>query len=200
MEDTSKPRSLPTGSGGNKKVVTLLAKFERYDSKIVSNKTKKTCVYKCPNQNCTLPNNEIVFSDKSGFTNPLAHLKMCLSRGDIQHFASYYWSKADALESGRKMQAYFPLLRQDVVPEESRDIMNWIQLIVLKSLPVNIVVDPHFRSFHASDKRHSKEKIKQIMFKLCEYVEKMLAEEMESSGRGTIMHDGWSKFGTHFWL
>ena len=26
----------------------------------------------------------------------------------------------------------------------------------------------------------------------------MLAEEMESSGRGTIMHDGWSKYGTHF--
>ena len=198
MPETSKPRALPSGKGGLEKVVKLLAKFVRHESKLVGNKTRNLLVYKCPSEGCNLRDNEIVFPDKTGFTNPFKHLKMCVAQNDLKHLADYYWTKADAKESGSLVTAHFSVLRKNVVPEESRDIFNWIRLIVQNSLPINIVEDSSFRDFHGSDKKHSGVKIKQIMFKLCEYVEKLLAEEMASAGRGTLMHDGWSKFGTHF--
>ena len=97
--------------------------------------------------------------------------------------------------------SHFPVIKDDFAPEESLDVMKWIELIVVKSLPVNIVEDPTFRRFHNSDKRHGSVEVKQVMFKLCEYIETIIGNEMASAGRGTLIpliHDGWSKFGTHF--
>ena len=198
MSETSKPRALPSGNGGLEKVVKLLSKFVRKESKVVNGITKKFLVYKCPNEGCKLPHNEIFFPDKTGFSNPFKHLNKCVAQNDISYLADYYWTKADAKASGSLVSDYFAVVRDNVVPEESRDVFNWIRLIVQNSLPIAIVEDSSFRDFHGSDKKHSRDKIKKIMFKLCEYVEKLLAEEMASAGRGTIMHDGWSKFGTHF--
>ena len=198
MHDITKPRALPIGRGCNKKVVTTLATYLRDDTKIINSNEVKTYVYKCPSPQCNFRNNEIVFPIASGWTNPFNHLKKCLSQNDLRHFAEYYWSKADALEAGSSIVDHFPVIKEDFAPEESNDVMKWIELIVLKSLPINIVEDPTYRRFHDSDKRHGSVKIKQVMFKLCEYIEKIIGGEMKSAGRGTIMHDGWSKFGTHF--
>ena len=41
MPETSKPRALPSGNGGREKVVKLLSKFVRKESKVVNGITKK---------------------------------------------------------------------------------------------------------------------------------------------------------------
>ena len=40
--------------------------------------------------------------------------------------------------------------------------------------------------------------VQKIIFNLVPMVEKSIAAEMKESGCGAIMHDGWSKFGTHY--
>ena len=40
--------------------------------------------------------------------------------------------------------------------------------------------------------------VKEVLFNLVGVVEDTIKEEMKLAGYGAIMHDGWSKFGTHY--
>ena len=40
--------------------------------------------------------------------------------------------------------------------------------------------------------------VRSIVFNLVLAVEKRIEEELKQAGIGAIMHDGWSKFGTHY--
>ena len=40
--------------------------------------------------------------------------------------------------------------------------------------------------------------VKEVLFNLVSIVEDKIKEEMKVAGYGSIMHDGWSKFGTHY--
>ena len=40
--------------------------------------------------------------------------------------------------------------------------------------------------------------LRRIIFNLVPLVEKEISREMKEAGIGAIMHDGWSKFGTHY--
>ena len=40
--------------------------------------------------------------------------------------------------------------------------------------------------------------VKEVLFNLVGIVEDKIKEEMKVAGYGSIMHDGWSKFGTHY--
>ena len=145
MNDITKPRALPSGRECNKTVMTTLATYLRNDTKIIISHEVKTYVYKCPSLQCNFCNNEIVFPTSSSW---------CI--GSWEFDFSYFW-----------------MIKDDFTLEESMDVMKKIELIVLKSLPVNIVEDPTYRRLHSFDKRHGSVKIKQVMFKLCEYIEKL---------------------------
>ena len=40
--------------------------------------------------------------------------------------------------------------------------------------------------------------IRRVLFHLAAIVEDTISEEMQKAKHGSIMHDGWSKFGTHY--
>ena len=56
---------------------------------------------------------------------------------------------------------------------------DYLRLIVLKNLPVSIVEDPEFRSFHKHNKAISKKALKEVVFKLVDIVDKRLGSEMK---------------------
>jgi len=67
-----------------KDIVECLMTFEGKETKKMKDKTgamveKVYLRYRCPNENCQV--GVIAFLDKSGFKNPLSHLKVCYSRG-----------------------------------------------------------------------------------------------------------------------
>ena len=46
--------------------------------------------------------------------------------------------------------------------------------------------------------KFSAKMVRAVIFNLVELVEKCITDELKDSGRGAIIHDGWSKFCTHY--
>ena len=55
-----------------------------------------------------------------------------------------------------------------------------------------------FRLAFKHDNKFSQKMLQRIIFNLVPLVEKEISREMKEAGMGAIMHDGWSKFGTHY--
>ena len=77
-------------------------------------------------------------------------------------------------------------------------VNDFIRLVVLKSLPVSIVEDQEFRSFHRYNENISRKLLKEVIFKLVELVDDNLRKELKLCGKGSILHDGWTCAGVHY--
>ena len=71
-------------------------------------------------------------------------------------------------------------------------------MIIRKNLPVSVVEDDDYRVAFKHTKRYSRSLIRNILFNMVTLVEEALKIELKEANYGAIMHDGWSKFGTHY--
>ena len=84
-----------------------------------------------------------------------------------------------------------------VSPKEE-DLLSWIDMIIMKNLPLNIVEDDMFRKFAVSTNIFSIKTVRAVILAMVPLVEKMIIKEMKDAGYGALMHDGWTKFSTHY--
>ena len=64
------------------------------------------------------------------------------------------------------------------------------------TLPFFMFLFPRLAFKH--DNKFSQKMVQKIIFNLVPMAEAGIAAEMKEAGCGAIMHDGWSKFGTHY--
>ena len=88
---------------------------------------------------------------------------------------------------------------QIMIPtKKDNELYDFIKLIVKKNLPLSSVEDNDFRTSFKHKSKFSKKLVRNILFNLVPMVEHAIEKEMKEVGYGAIMHDGWSKFGTHY--
>ena len=194
----NKPQATMEGNSPRLMVETLM-EFLGEEIQEEDNKSRKAGTYKnfkCPNEECTRPHRLYLLKKGSGYSNPLDHLLSCAANCDKDYLLRMFRSKRHAIDTGG-IHNHFFIPKINGVPEEAKAIKKWIRLI-LKGSPIDIVEDDDYRNFAESKFIFSREKVKEVMFKLCEYIENIIGAEMKDAGRGAIMHDGWSKFGVHY--
>jgi hypothetical protein len=85
-----------------------------------------------------------------------------------------------------------------IVSQNERDLFDWINMIVNVGWPVNCVEITLYRDFHRGKSKFSIKAIRSVILAMTIQVEERLAAEMREAGKGSIVHDAWSKFGVHF--
>ena len=175
-------------------------------------------IYRCPNGDklCKMTGARIEQQNGSGFSNPLKHILSCVYKGDEEAMEASYWEKKAAREVQGRLETWFgkksngggddnnsgkeededntvqPLVKKDI------ELKDWIDLIVKKNVPVSCVEDPFWREKLKHEYKFSRATVMGTMLEMCADVEMILAYEMKKAGRGSIIHDGWSKFGEHY--
>ena len=84
------------------------------------------------------------------------------------------------------------------VTQRKKALHDYIKLIVNNKFSLGDVENKDIREFSKHDEVFSRKMVKETMFTLVEIVEKLIADEMKEAGYGAIMHDGWSKFSSHY--
>ena len=82
--------------------------------------------------------------------------------------------------------------------KKDNELYDFVKLIVKKNLPLSSVEDADFRTSFKHKFKFSKKLVRNILFNLVPMVQSAIQKEMKEVGYGAIMHDGWSKFGTHY--
>ena len=196
VKSTTVPeKALPS----EKDIVSLLCSFIREeDREVIKNsimRKQKYLVYQCPKKDqCIKKHGEIAFQKGKGWTNPCSHLKTCLCHGKMSELYDMYDENIDRKQ--HDISSFFtPILK---VSTKEQAIYDWIVLIVEESLPISITKKQAFRRFKDEEINFSQEKVKETLYKLVELVEHRIAQNMKMAGRGSILHDGWSKNGVHY--
>ena len=184
-----------------KSVVQLLTTPLREEERMVRSRsgesTMKTyLVYQCPNQFCKEKNREIWFQKSVGFINPFNHLRSCIANGDAAHLYMVYEQNRESKRLHVTGTFFQPSVERLTAKELA--VNDFIRLVVLKSLPVSIVEDQEFRSFHRYNENISRKLLKEVIFKLVELVDDNLRKELKLCGKGSILHDGWTCAGVHY--
>ena len=78
------------------------------------------------------------------------------------------------------------------------EMCTLIEFIIKENQPLSIVESPFWRKKLGHQQKFSKKTVKDVMIGMCVDIEKILAAEMKAAGRGSILHDRWSKFGDHY--
>ena len=168
------------------------------ETKEINGKSKSFLVMKCPsNDRCKKKReNGLVYVGKGdGFTNPKNHLKSCLCDGKDEALLEAYHSKLEANDKGVQ---YWPN-QGAILSRYDKALYSWLSLIVEKNCSLNIVEDDVYRGFSMyKDIPISIKTLRSTIYALVEMIEIEVAKEMKEAKQGCLMHDGWSKNGTHF--
>ena len=184
-----------------KSVVQLLTTPLREEERMVRSRNgesmmKTYLVYQCPNQYCKEKNREIWFQKSVGFINPFNHLRSCIANGDSSHLYMVYEQNRESKRLHISGTFFQPSV--DRLTAKELAVNDFIRLVVLKSLPITIVEDKEFRSFHRFNESISRKLLKEVIFKLVEIVDEKLRVELKLCGKGSILHDGWTCAGVHY--
>lgn len=142
-------------------------------------------VYKCPRGDlCRNQNAEVAFQKCSGFTNPLDHLTGC------------YKKRPELNAEIRDRRSMRPINRF-FLTERERAMFAFVQLVVLRNIPVSAVEDTLYRDFSKFNVSICRKTFKEVLFNLVELVENKITAEMNTT-KGAIMYDGWTHGGMHY--
>ena len=78
------------------------------------------------------------------------------------------------------------------------EVYDWIKMIVRQNLPLSVVENDEYRIVFKHKKKYSRKLIKRILFHLVTMVEDNIKKDLKEANYGALMHDGWSKYGTHY--
>ncbi len=131
-------------------LMTIVGKEKRdvRDKAIGAVVQKEYLQYRCPKPNCTV--SVICFLDKTGFSNPYAHLKRCYAKG-LDSYAQektlrqlYLDACKETKHSGGTILSNFATR---TLSKYENAVHSYIRLIVLKNFPLHFVHDAEVRKF-----------------------------------------------------
>ena len=83
------------------------------------------------------------------------------------------------------------------ISHKEKEVIDLVNLTILKGLPVSIAQDENYRKLSSSDCNFSKVTVGNAIFSMVEIVEGKIGADMNESVRRSILSDGWTKCGTH---
>lgn len=181
-----------------KLIVTTVMSFVGSDTTTSDDGTVRTYLkYRCPKPGCP---KICRFLEKSGYSNPYAHLLSCYARNkskaEQEKKLDELFNKArnSAQKSNGDIRAHFNV---SALSEYEKAIHAYLDLIVGKSLPLSLVESAQFRAVSRYEHNVGVPKMTEVIFKLVELVEKEVGAEMRKT-KGAILYDGWSANSMHF--
>ena len=153
-------------------------------------------MYECPSINYRCKDNKISFNKGKGFTNPLNHLKACLYSGSLDDILSLYEENFQGQQNNLS-QFFKPVIN---ITTKENTIAKWIRLISEEILSLTVIQKKSFRKFNGGAEQllFSQEKLKVKLYNMVEIFEGRISAEVKDATRGSILHDGWTKNGVHF--
>jgi hypothetical protein len=133
---------------------------------------------------CKNPLGRIEFLDKTGFNNPLSHLLTCC--GGVEPVLEMF------RRSGKKLtQVSIAGMLPDhaILPSvQEREILDWVNLCVLKNVPLSAVEDDVYRKVVKHENNYASKTVRQVILAMV-----LISKDMKDAGHGALMHDGWTK-------
>jgi hypothetical protein len=150
----------------------------------------------CPKPSC---GTTVHFFKKSGFMNPYDHLMRCFG-SEANLLLMYEQAKQEAAASGGgngrgNIRDSFQFAAAN---PRDQAICDWVELIVMESLPLNTIEKKLYRNFSKHNLPISAETLKGVLFALVELVEDLINDELKAAKCGATMHDAWTKCSVHY--
>jgi hypothetical protein len=82
--------------------------------------------------------------------------------------------------------------------KKDEEAYEWITMICKKNWPISCVEDDEYRNIIKHQHLFSKKTIRSIILAMSVLVENRIGQDLQTAGYGSLLHDGWSKFGQHF--
>ncbi len=83
--------------------------------------------------------------------------------------------------------------------KKDSELFDWVEMIVMKNWGACYVEDSLYRFKMKHDNKFSiKILVCAVIIAMTSAVEVKLATEMKAAGKGLIVHEAWTKFGTHY--
>lgn len=153
---------------------------------------------------------EITFTDSTGFTNPYGHVLSCCFAGSERQLLDAYWMR-QVMVTSKKAQGIGSFLtrpleesakdkmkRTPLINKKDEELFSWVEMIVMENFALSTVEKPLYRKNLKHQHRFSIKTVRDVILAMTAGVEKILAAEMQQAGRGSIVHDGWTKRGVHY--
>ena len=148
----------------------------------------------------------ITFPNGSGFSNVLTHLRACPLKGKSdEEILKKYWIAKVYQQEREKTQttlgSFCTKKPKQVAPmlnTRDMELFDWIEMIVMESLPLSAVTSEMYRRKFKHKFKFGPKTVREVLLAMTLIVEGKLSAEMKEARRGSIVHDGWTKFGTHF--
>ncbi|CAJ1935344.1 unnamed protein product, partial [Cylindrotheca closterium] len=168
--------------------------------------TKKFKVACCPGRNCKLDG---PLKWESGWTNPFTHFLVCFAKKN-KAALKVLADKANAAKEKQRQLPFRPV--EQIAPAglrvsgpQDKAMHKWVELIVCKNSPLLHVDDPLFREMvYGSTPSDAKlttfgsKQVRDTILMLSYLVETQIKDEMKLTSAGTILHDGWSRYSSHY--
>ncbi|CAJ1933491.1 unnamed protein product [Cylindrotheca closterium] len=168
--------------------------------------TKKFKVACCPGRNCKLDG---PLKWESGWTNPFNHFLVCFAKKN-KAALKVLADKANEEKEKQRRLPFCPV--EKIAPAglrvsgpQDKAMHKWVELIVCKNSPLSHVDDPLFREMvYGSTPSDAKlttfgsKQVRDTILMLSYIVETQIKDEMKLTSAGTILHDGWSRYSSHY--
>jgi hypothetical protein len=143
------------------------------------------------------------FRDKAGYSNPLNHIKKCCFSDDKSIMIDAYWEAKVGTKIQSNLGEYFEVPTKSpgasiIRTKKDHELFDWVEMIVMKNWAACCVEDSLYRSKMKHDNKFSIKTVRAVIVAMTCAVEVKLAAEMKAAGKGSIVHDAWTKFGTHY--
>ena len=147
------------------------------------------------------------FQDKSGYTVPYNHLMTCCFDKNPDRIINEYWEaisatsrKQSTLSTAGFSRISSVQVKQDytMLSQKDKELHDWIEMIIMDGFPLNCVTKQSYRRFYKGHHSFGIKNVRDVILAMTVQVEEILANEMKAAGKISIVHDAWSKFGSHF--
>ena len=150
----------------------------------------------------------IEFPVSQGYSNPHAHLLSCCFSNDADRMIGEYWEAQVSKQQQSTLKNYATASATTtnqkspdsyhIISQKEKDLFDWVNMIINVGWPINCVTQTIYRDFHRGQSKFSKDTVREVIIAMTIQVEVILAAEMKDAGKGSIVHNAWSKFGSHF--
>ena len=162
-------------------------------------KKKEYNRYFCPKQGCKhsehFPGSSgFLIPKNAGFSNGFRHLCTCYGSSE-KVWGLYERGLSRHNESGGSILGHFRSFGANKIQKE---MCTFIEGAILKNWPLIDCEDPWIRKNMNLTQPFGVKKVKEVIHHLVEIVQEKIAKELKEVKRFSILHDGWSKGGTHY--
>jgi hypothetical protein len=139
------------------------------------------------------------------------HLLSCCFSNDAERMIGEYWEAQVSKKHQSTLNNYAvasaaaattnqksPASSYHIISQKEKDVFDWVNMIVNVGWPIICVTKTIYQDFHRGQSKFSVKTVREVIIAMTIQVEVILAAEMKDAGKGSIVNDAWSKFGSHF--